>query len=239
LRFAEFAQVIQAPRPVGAVHESENVHGEHHWAHGLAMTWAYVLQRAAHRRDHTGTSAPLKVLDWGSGLGHSYLLARTLWPELALAYHAFELPQMVLAARAVLPDVEFYDDREAVFSQRFDLVIASGAMHYDRDWKALLQRYADMAAPWLYITRLPTTSLAASYVFMQRVPNLGYDTEYAGWCINHAELIEAAQSCGLRLEREFLVDESAPVHGAAEPAQYRGFLFYNSAFAHHEGATAL
>jgi putative methyltransferase (TIGR04325 family) len=218
-RFAEFAASIQSPAPLGGAHETDAPTAQHPWAHGLAMSWAYVLGRAARGKD------ALSVLDWGGGLGHSYLLARSLWPEVALSYRIKETPEMAKAGQALLPELRFESEADAVFSERYDLVLASGAMHYAQDWRALLGNLAQASQHWLYITRLPTLTHAASYVFMQRVPGLGYDTEYLGWCINRQEFLQHASALGLRLEREFLVDELAPVQQAPEVGQYRGFLF--------------
>jgi putative methyltransferase (TIGR04325 family) len=218
-RFGAFKASIAAPAPVGGAHETEAPGAQHTWAHGLAMCWAYVLGRAAN-----GHKA-LSILDWGGGLGHSYLLARSLWPDLTLSYRIQETPEMAKAGQALLPEVEFQSDEVAVFAEHYDLVVASGAMHYAQDWRALLQKLARASRNWLYITRLPTLTQAATYVFMQRVPGLGYDTEYLGWCINRQEFLRYAASLGLRLDREFLVDEIAPAVDAPEIGQYRGFLF--------------
>lgn len=54
---------------------------------------------------------------------------------------------------------------------------------------------------------------------------MGYDTEYVGWFLNRRELIASIEGHGLRLTREFLVDQCPDVPDAPEQAFYRGFLF--------------
>ena len=61
---------------------------------------------------------------------------------------------------------------------------------------------------------------------LQRAYRYGYATEFLGWCLNRSEFLEyATRTLGLRLEREFLVDERVEPVGAPESAQFAGFLF--------------
>jgi hypothetical protein len=96
-RFAVFREKVVAPAHLGVAHEVEDVRAEHPWAHNLAMTWGYVLASAAAGQTH------LSVLDWGGGLGHSFLLARSLWPDLTLDYSVKDLTEMVKVGREFLP----------------------------------------------------------------------------------------------------------------------------------------
>ena len=218
-RFAAFRSAVVAPAALAAAHEVDDVGMEFPWAHNLAMSWGYVLAAAA-----AGQSR-LSVLDWGGGLGHSFLLARSLWPELALDYCVRDLPEMAKVGRELLPEVRYVDCDADAFARRYQLVVASGSMHYAIDWRAQVQALTNAASEWLYITRLPTLTNANSYVFVQRVYGLGYDTEYLGWSLNRSEFLAAVTQLGFVLAREFLVDEIAPVQNAPEPGRYRGFLF--------------
>ena len=132
---------------------------------------------------------------------------------------------MAKTGRELLPEVDYVDSDTDAFARRYDLVLASGSMHYAIDWRAQLRALATAANRWLYITRLPTLTQANSYVFVQRVQGLGYDTEYLGWSLNRTEFLTQVSNLGFVLEREFLVDEIAPAHNAPEFGRYRGFLF--------------
>jgi putative methyltransferase (TIGR04325 family) len=218
-RFAAFRAALTAPAALAIAHEVDDVGIEQPWAHNLALSWGYVLAFAARG------NSELSVLDWGGGLGHSFLLARSLWPELALDYCVRDLPEMAKVGRELLPELRYVDCDADAFARRYQLVVASGSMHYAVDWRTQLQALANATSEWLYVTRLPTLMNANSYVFVQRVRGLGYDTEYLGWSLNRNEFLTAVTDLGFVLMREFLVDEMAPAQNAPEPGRYRGFLF--------------
>jgi putative methyltransferase (TIGR04325 family) len=153
-------------------------------------------------------------------------MAKQWFPELALRYSIKELPEMAKLGQQVQPGVHFVSS-EAELDAEYDLVMASGSIHYSPDWRAGLTALAARTREWLYITRQPLLSENESYVFVQRVPHIGYDTEYPGWAINRDEFLRELARLGLTLEREFLVDERAPIVNA-EVAQYAGFLFRKS-----------
>jgi hypothetical protein len=75
------------------------------------------------------------------------------------------------------------------------------------------------------VTRLPIVHQAPSYVMVQRPYQYGYNTEYLGWCLNRAEFLQCAQKTGLKLIREFVVEQLPPVHRAPEQPEHWGFLF--------------
>jgi hypothetical protein len=103
--------------------------------------------------------------------------------------------------------------------------MASGSLHYSRDWRAAFASLAAASDGWLYITRLPMVRKAPSFVVVQRPYMHGYDTEYCGWFLNYSEVLEHSSHLGLELVREFLVPESPFVENAPERCQYGGFLF--------------
>jgi putative methyltransferase (TIGR04325 family) len=182
------------------------------------LAYAYALSRAA------GGSSALSVLDWGGALGHFYVLARRLFPDLVLDYHCRELPAVCSEGRVLLPEVTFHDDDECL-NRRYDLVLASNSLQYDEDWFERLRALAGAAERRLFLTRVPVVREAASFVTLQRAQAYGYDTEYLGWVFNRDELIAAAVGAGLALEREFVLISSWPVAGTPEgPSEY-GYLF--------------
>jgi putative methyltransferase (TIGR04325 family) len=215
-RLAAFADAIKAPRAIAAVHESDHPEQLAYWAQGLSLAFAYVLSNVRQN------SAQPRVLDWGGGLGHSYLMAKQWFPELAIDYTVKELPEMANLGRSLQPSIRFVT-QETELSADYDLVMASGSIHYSADWRAALTTLVAQTRQWLYITRQPLLNDSPSYVFVQRVPHIGYDTEYPGWAINREDFLAELERLGMRVEREFLVDERAPIVNA-EIAQYCGFL---------------
>jgi putative methyltransferase (TIGR04325 family) len=218
-RWPEFVASLEGPQPIGLSNEAAGVEDGSYRTHNTLMTFGYVLARVAHGRDH------LSILDWGGGIGHYHAYAQTLLPGTTFDYHVFDVPELAAAGARLSPEIEFSSDREHVFGHRYDLVLASASLHYSPDWQSVLRRLLQCADGWAMITRVPVVHDADSYVVLQRAARHGYDTEYAGWFIRRADLLDVASQVGARLEREFLIDERPYVPGAPEQAEYRGFLF--------------
>lgn len=217
-RWPRFQQALAAPRPIALAHEDNDparpqVWAEHHW-----LTVLYVARRAS-------INDRLELLDWGGGLGHLQPVLREAWPELELHYHLHDYPAFCDRARSHLPDAVIHESASSALGRQFDLVLASGSLHYTEDWRGLLARLAQCSRRDLLLLRLPTVSTAAPYVFVQRVPNIGYATEFYSWCLRKDEVVDFVASQGFVLEREFLSLEEAPVVGAPEPGTYAGLWF--------------
>lgn len=187
--------------------------------HNTAVSFAYVVALAARNQDR------LSLLDWGGGVGQYCFAAEAAVPGVAIDYHCKEVPVQCHHGRRVLPRATFYTTDEQFAARRFDLVFASGALHYAEDWPSVLATLAAATGQYLFITRLPVVFHADSFVYLQRAYAHGYDTEYLGWALNRNEFIATAEQQGLQLAREFLVSESAHIPAAPEDPQSRGFLF--------------
>lgn len=215
-KWADYLAAIEAPSPLGVHHETARVTTGDAGAHNMLVSFAYVVALAARGRDR------LSVLDWGGGLGHYHALARSAVPGLELEYHVKETPAVCAQGREVSPDVTFHDD-DSCLDRRYGLVVASSSLQYAEDWRALLGRLAGATGDYLYVARVPVALHAGSFVVIQRPYVHGYDTEYLGWVLNRAELLDAA---GLPLAREFLLDARFSAAGAPEdPVEHRSFLF--------------
>lgn len=189
--------------------------------HNTIMSFAYVAAVSANNR------AALKVLDWGGNLGHYAVLIRSLLPDVEISYTCKDVSRTCKAGTSLLPWVRFVDSADDCLLQSFDLVLASSSLQYEQDWRHLVHGLAGATAGTLYITRVPVVEKAPTFAVMQH-PYGCYDTEFPGWFFNSAELLSAAQSEGLVLHREFLIDESPNVPGAPEQAEYRGYMFKKS-----------
>jgi len=217
-RWGPFVESVSGRGPFGLSHEAA-VPDIDYAVHNTVMSFAYVLARAAHDRDR------LSMLDWGGGIGHYYVYAKALMPELTVDYSCYDLPALVEGGRSVLPQVSFHDTRDRAFSRRYDLVMASSSLQYVKDWRTDLAGLAGVCDDYLYITRQPFVRRVPSYVVVQRPYRHGYETEYPGWFLNRDEFLGFAAEIGLTLLREFLIQERPQVPNAPEQADYRGFLF--------------
>lgn len=214
-RWDSFNAEIAELAPMGAAHERTEPGVVDRSVHNTIMSFGYVLARAAHLR------RSISVLDWGGGMGQYHAIARALMPELGLDYTCKDLPDLVAAGRATSPALRFVDSEAEAFDRRYDLVMASSSLHYSKEWQRVARELAHGSGDFLYITRTPLVRHVTSFVVTQRA----YSTEYPGWFINRDELLGVISSTGMRLEREFLVDERPYVPHAPEQAEYGGFLF--------------
>ena len=217
-KWLQFEEMVEGSGPLGVAHESSLVTNQDVFAHNAMMSFGYVLALAA--RD----SKRVSMLDWGGGIGHYFLLAEALLPEVEIEYHCKDVPVLSDYGARLFPGQHFYAD-DRCFARVYDLVMASTAMHYVEDWQALLQRLAGATRNYLYIAQLPTVLEAPSFVFVQRPYKYGYNTEYLSWCLNRAEFLGVAERSGLHLLREFVYGHQPFIHGAPEQNAYRGYLF--------------
>jgi putative methyltransferase (TIGR04325 family) len=223
-RFVSLIGLNGGTSPLAVYHEAATLTNDSLTAHNTFVSYGYVLARAA-------ASVPagdrLSILDWGSGLGHYYVVSRALLPEVTFDYHARDLPRLCAAGRTLLPEVTFHEtDADALGARRrYDLILASGSLHYHEAWRDVLRGFAAASRRFVYLTRLPIVQHVPSFVVVQRPHAVGYETEYQGWFFNRDEFLAGAREAGLRLVREFLVDERPHAHGAPEQCEFRGFLF--------------
>lgn len=219
--FPAFVEACAGTAPLDLAHEAAGA-GLHSVAlHNTYLSFGYVLARAALGRDR------LSVLDWGGGLGHYAVLARALMPDLALDYTVKDLPAFCREGARLLPGTRFVDD-DSWRDRTFDLVFASGALQYARDWRGVVADLAAVTAGHLCVTRLPLFADTPATVVRQDARPHGIDAEFTGWFLNRGEFVSAVGLHGLELRREFWVAEHPVVSGIAETPDVRGFLFERS-----------
>jgi putative methyltransferase (TIGR04325 family) len=219
--WGSFRAAVDGSGPLGVYHEvpaGAPVGREDPEAQNMVMSFGYALALAAHHKDR------VSVLDWGGAVGHYYVLAKALLPDVEVDYHCKEVPALCTEGRALLPEVRFYEDDPPTLP--YDLVVASGSLQYSRDWAATLGFLAGTTSGYLFVSRLPIARKAPPFVVLQRAYAYGYGTEYAGWVLNRDELLLAARSAGVELMREFVSGAWFAVPGAPEETiAHRGFLF--------------
>jgi putative methyltransferase (TIGR04325 family) len=209
---------MQGTGPLGVEHQSDPSYRHFLMAHNGAMSFGWVLAQVARRRER------ISVLDFGGGCGHFFHFARALAPDVTLDYCVRDTPTLAALGAELCPQATFYTD-DVCFDRRYDLVWAQCALHYVRDWPAMVHRMAAAADDAVYLALVPTTLRAPSYVYLQRAQKSGYQTEYLSWCIRRAELVREAKSAGLQLTREFVYGPAPHVVGAPEPFRYMGGYF--------------
>jgi putative methyltransferase (TIGR04325 family) len=219
-----FVESIKQPNALGVAHEARPGAPVNVSSHNIIMTFGYVLGRAIAVRGEQ----PIRVLDWGGGIGHYALLARQLFPETPIRYTICELKPLVDAGRKLVADVEFTADGDQALNGSYDLFFASSSLQYVHDFYGRMQKIAENGSRWIMVCRMPFVDVADDFVVVQRPQRYGYDTEYTGWFLNRNKFVSFMENNGYGLDREFLNDERPTVENAPEQCSYRGFLFERS-----------
>lgn len=217
-RWQKFKKSVEATGTLGLSNEFDVTQSIDLAQHNTLVSFGYVVALAARNKKK------LSILDWGGGIGHYYVLAKSLVPNVEIEYHCKEVPALAQYGSELFPKQRFYSD-DTCLDRTYDLVVASASLHYTEKWEGLLSSLARAAECYLFVTRLPTVLRTSSFVFLQRPYAFGYDTEYLGWCINRDHFLAEAKTMGLVLFREFLVAEQPYIFRAPEQCIYRGFLF--------------
>ena len=215
----DFLRSVEPPHPPGMATPGSAAQPANYAQQNTYLAYAYAFATASRGR------AAVSMLDWGAGTGHYRRVTASLFPEVALEYHAREVPANCRVGRELVPDGTFHETDDVCLARGYDFVMASASLHYWRDWPALLSRLARATLGHLFVTRLPVLLRAPGYVTLQRAQRHGYGTEYLAWFVNRDEFLQTAARCGLSLLREVLIQERPRVPGAPEQAEYRGFLF--------------
>jgi putative methyltransferase (TIGR04325 family) len=188
-------------------------------AHNVVMTWGYVLARAGSGK------LQLSVLDWGGALGNYAAVGKALLPEVRLDFTVKERPALCTAGRELLPEVSFTSSEDECFSRRYDLVVASNALQYAQDWRATVQRLADAAEQWLFITCLPVVHNSGSFIVVQRPQRHGLKADYISWVLNCGDFLAHVRASGFALDRIFIAGGTTSYRNAPEASESLGFLF--------------
>lgn len=143
-----------------------------------------------------GGKRPLRVVDFGGGLGSAYLPCRAaLAHEIRLDFHIVEMPEMVEAGKELFADndeVTFHSELPEV-AARVDIVHLGSSLHYVEDWQGLLGRLAAFDPDHFLFTDLaagdnPTFATAQVY----------YDSRIPVWMFNLSEIVDRMAGLGWR-----------------------------------------
>lgn len=187
--------------------------------HNTVLCFAYSAALAAQQKPS------LSMLDWGGAIDQYKLLAQAALPGVAIDYHCKDVPLLAEYGQSVNPEAHFYSDEQCL-EQSYDFVLASSSLQYSEDWPPVFGGLAQATRGYFLLTRAPVHEGGPSYVFSQRA----YGSEWLGWSVGRAELMECARAAGLTLVREFtLSSEISRIVGAPHPSQQHGFLFRSGA----------
>lgn len=217
-RWPAFVASAQSTKPLGcSPEETEPGHFDLIY-HNTLLVFGYSLAIATHEKKK------IKILDWGGGIGHYYLLSKVLAPGLEIEYTCKDVPVLAAYGQKLFPDARFCSD-ESCLKESYDFILASCSLHYSEDWQRVLELLARSTNGYLLVTRLPVVQDRKPFVFVQRPYKYGYNTEYLGWVVNRTELLEIAHRSSIQLAREFITGEVLQIYKVPFPCEYRAFLF--------------
>lgn len=220
-KFQRFKDFVASHRPLGFSHESRELAATDNLLHhNLHLTFAYALALAARNKNQ------LKILDWGGGLGHYFLLAKALLPGTELDFACREVPVMCAAGRTLNPEVQFFETDECL-KEKYDFVLINGSLQYFPDWQEMLPKIATACSGWLMLARLPVAESGQPYVVWQRMQKYGYDTELLMQIFDENAVLRLLANHGWRVFREFVVDEWSRPHNAPSRFRQKSWLLKN------------
>ncbi len=184
--------------------------------HNLHLTFGYVVALASIRK------AEASVLEWGGGIGHYYVIAKALLPDVIFDYHIKEVPAMAEVGKILSPDVHWHAD-DACLRREYDLVMVNGSLQYIESWAKLLSDLARCVSHGGYflLTRLPVVETVKGFVAVQRA----YGAEMLHQQLNRTEVLRAVESTGLHFVRELVVGDRPNILGAPQQCELKGWLF--------------
>ena len=218
-KWDDFRRNLEGPAPLGFSHEHTDMSViRNPYFHNVHISYAYVLALAAHKKDR------ISVLDWGGALGHYYLIAKAVLPDVSIDYHVKELPLMSKTGKRLNPEVHWHND-ESCLERDYDLIMMNGSIGYIEEWSDLLRRIAPSTKKYLFLFRLLVVQDSPSFLSIQRL----YDSKMLHQQFNQTELLETVDKIGLTLVREFVLGERPFIRGAPEQCEMRGWLFKREA----------
>ena len=213
--FENFADQCRQTIPLGFSHlRTEADSGITLRNHNLNMIWAYVLAFASRNKK------TLSILDWGGGLGHLYLVAKSVIPEVTLDYHCKEMPATVATGRRINPSVTWYDNDDCL-AKSFDVVLVSGSLQYMVDWREALKNLSAATKNYALLMQTPIVDKGSGFMAIQRMG----DTELLHQQFNKAEIIGQMNNYGFSLVREFVDGSRLKVVNTEIRCELKGWLF--------------
>ncbi|MBY0431780.1 MAG: hypothetical protein K2Q10_11320 [Rhodospirillales bacterium] len=164
--------------------------------------------------------ASLSILDWGGALGLTGEVLRRMVPGAQFDYTVKEVDELCRVGAELMPGITFTADHDKALAGRYDLVIASAALHYNRDWQSLVTGLANAARHGLLIARQPTVRDIPSYVARQNA----YGTAFTCWVLNERQLVETFHRCGLKVACRFLSGDGAQIKDAPKQPTFHSYV---------------
>jgi len=213
--FKQIEEVLSSSYKVAFSYESRNLTADQNLEyHNINMTFAYVLTLAAHLK------TKVSVLDWGSGIGHYYLMSKRFLPGVEIDYHCVEVPEMAKLGKMINKNVSWYSANNYL-KNTYDLVMINASLQYVKEWKSFFKEISSCIGNYLFVTRIPTVENVEGYVAIQNENGVKMLHQQ----INSKELVSTVEGCGFQTMFEFLIGDKPFIKNAPEQCEMKGWLF--------------
>jgi putative methyltransferase (TIGR04325 family) len=136
----------------------------------------------------------LRVLDFGGALGSTWWRHRAKFGAVReLCWDIVEQAKFVEAGRRHLSDtpLRFFENIEqAKQGMAYDVLLASGVVHYLESPHEMIQSWVELKFPYLLFNNLPLHKDAPDRLMVQHVPPSIYPASYPVWFFNRDRFIE-------------------------------------------------
>lgn len=176
----------------------------------------YYVPVALLAAEHGSTGKPVRILDFGGGLGPTYFTVAAALPKDpgAIAYDVVDSAANCARGRALMTQRAGCTFATAVPTGRYDIVLASSVLQYIEDWRGTLRMLASREAAHICLTRLSTTRIG-TFAALQDVrfasgPHAGVSAgRVAHWFFNGDELAALLSAAGYRLMYDHFISSYA------------------------------
>lgn len=156
-----------------------------------------VLPVVAALAGHRSASKTVRILDFGGGLGFTYLPVKAgLADEYSLEYHIVEKPNICRSGEELFrehPEIHFHTVVPAGLKQ-IDIVHLGSSLHYVDDWRGLLRELACLEPSYVLLTDL-TAGDIETFATAQNY----YGSKIPIWFLNVTEVIDFMTRLGFGL----------------------------------------
>jgi putative methyltransferase (TIGR04325 family) len=139
---------------------------------------------------------PLKILDFGGGLGIGYMAlieSITTFKE-NISYTIVEVPEVCELSKKLYNKGEVSYLSKLPSEGSFDLVHSASALQYIESWKEILNKFTDLNPKYILLSDVFAGNVP-TYVTIQNY----YDSKIKHWFFNFDEYIEVLNKLGYKL----------------------------------------
>jgi putative methyltransferase (TIGR04325 family) len=168
--------------------------------------------------------APIRILDFGGGIGSAFVsLVKSLPASDLVEFHILETPAVCRLGREVYKKISNLNFHEKLPQdlKKFDVVHAGYSLHYIKDWRMMLEKYARYEPRLIILSGLNAGDIA-TFVTYQNY----YGSKIPVWFWNVHEIVGALKNLDYDLIYKSLLESSylgkfQPLPMGNFPPEYR------------------